>query len=369
MTMQSARHVLQVRSCKEHLRTLIARAELPEGAPLDEVELRRETGATVRAVRAALSELAREGVIVRKRHVGTFVAGHLPEASFPVLPKLRSVGILTSRGQGYFTSSEYGIGILRGIELALHPPTQVTFFTHGERKMGLDDLPPVDVADLRRACQGVVAVEATHAGQLNEIARGVPLVVVDFAPVSAAFDAVEIDHFQAGYLAARHLLALGHRRVAYIGEGPLPESSDPSWQHRLSGYIRALVEAGLPAGPELILDVRRNVPLVLSLLPEFHRRARPGAYVVATSGFVEPIMELLNSLGVTVPNQVSLAAADSSTKKAGPLEISQVRADYEMLGRQALRLLATRIACKPMPPVKIVQPVSFQPAQTSSSAQ
>ncbi|GMV81761.1 MAG: hypothetical protein AMXMBFR7_29450 [Planctomycetota bacterium] len=367
--MQESAKGNQIRACKEHLRTLIARAELPEGAPLDEVDLRRETGATVRAVRAALSELAREGVIVRKRHVGTFVAGHLPEAHFPVLPKLRSVGILTSRGQGYFTSSEYGIGILRGIELALHQPAQVTFFTHGERKMGLDDLPPVDVADMRRACQGVVAVEATHSGQLNEFARGVPLVAVDFAPAAAAFDAVEIDHFQAGYLAARHLLALGHRRVAYIGEGPLPESTDPSWQQRLNGYIRALVEAGLPAGPDLILDVRRSVPMVQSLLPEFHRRVRPGAYVVANCGFVEPIVRVLSGLGVAVPNQVSLAAADSSNLKAGALEISQVRADYEMLGRQALRLLAARMACKAMPPVKRVQPVTFQPAQTSAAAQ
>lgn len=348
---------------------MIARAELPEGAPLDEVELRRETGATVRAVRAALSELAREGLIVRKRHVGTFVAGHLPEAHFPVLPKLRSVGILTSRGHGYFTSSEYGIEILRGMELALHQPAQITFFTHGERNMGLDDLPPVDVAEMRRTCQGVVAVEATHAGQLNEIARGVPLVVVDFAPAAASFDAVEIDHFQAGYLAARHLLALGHRRVAYIGEGPLPESTDPSWQQRLSGYIRALVEAGLPAKPEMILDIRRSVQLLQSLLPEFHRRAHPGAYVVANCGLVEPAMRVLSGLGVAVPNQVSLAAADSSKIKAGAMEISQVRADYEGLGRQALRLLAARMACKAMPPVKMVLPVSFQPAQTSIGAQ
>jgi LacI family transcriptional regulator len=57
------------------------------------------------------------------------------------------------------------------------------------------------------------------------------------------------DNFQSGYLAARHLLEAGHRRIAYSGwDSPIPNVND-----RIDGYRAALREFGLPEARQLVL--------------------------------------------------------------------------------------------------------------------
>ncbi|MCK6471024.1 MAG: substrate-binding domain-containing protein [Planctomycetes bacterium] len=370
--MPAARFDDQVRACRERLRAMVARAELPEGARIDELQLRRESAASVRAVRAALADLAREGLIVRKRHVGTFVRG-APADTPGVLLKVRSAGILSSLGRRAFAEHGFAHTVFTGVQLALHPPAQVAFFGHEEtRAFSIDDLPTLDPDDVKRACQGLVAVEAYNAVQLNDLARsGVPLVAVDFAPPNAAFDAVEADHLAAGYLAAKHLIALGHRRIAYIGEGFVAESSDPTWQARLNGWARALLEAGREAAPRDVADAGRSEDRIAETLASFEDAdpaRKPTAYVLATGGWAAPAMRWLRARGRRVPEDVSLAAADSAVYEAEGLTVAQARIDYEMLGRNAVRLLAARLACRSMPPVKVTIPAAFAPGQTARAA-
>ena len=356
-----------VQAFKERLRTMIARAELSEGVRIDEPLLRHETGVTVRAARLALSELAREGLIVRKPHVGTFVSGRLPGAAFAVLPKLRSVGILSSRSQSYFAATIFGATVMRGVEASLHAPMHISFFVHSEaRPMSLDDLPLTETDTIKRSCQGLLAIEANHASRLNELAgNGVAVVAIDFSAPGAAFDAVEVDHFSAGYQTTRHLIALGHRRIAFAGEAAMPESTDPTWQSRLSGYLRAMLEAGLDVSQHTILDMGRSDRRLPAALPPFHRRYSPTAYVLCGGGQAPITARVLAELGLNVPGDVSLAAADSSLPELNGAPLSQARVDYELLGRTAIRLLASRLACKAMPPLHVTLPVGFFPGATT----
>ncbi|MDX1429759.1 MAG: LacI family DNA-binding transcriptional regulator, partial [Rhodothermales bacterium] len=84
-----------------------------------------------------------------------------------------------------------------------------------------------------------------------ELARmrrsGQPTVLVDcFHP---DFDSVSIDNEQGGYLAARHLLGEGRRRIALIMANPV--SVPAAERHR--GYIRALTEARVDITDEYIV--------------------------------------------------------------------------------------------------------------------
>lgn len=348
---------------------MIARAELSEGVRIDEALLRRETDVTVRAARQALSELAREGLIIRKPHVGTFVSGRLPGATFTVLPRIRSVGILSSRPQSFFATSGFGSALMLGVQAGLHAPIQISFFVHAEtRQMSLDDVPLTEPDTIKRTCQGLLAIEANNAPHLNELAgNGVPVVAVDFSAPGAAFDSVEVDHFSAGYLAARHLIGLGHRRIGYLGEGPVPDSTDPTWQARLNGYFRAMIESGLEASPDAIANMGRSIPRIQEALSAVQRRCKPTAYVLCSGGSAATAVEVLAQLALKVPDDVSLAAADSSTHYLDGRPLSQARVDYELLGRSAVRLLASRLACRAMPPLKLTQPVSFSPGATCRS--
>uniref|UniRef100_UPI003221E245 LacI family DNA-binding transcriptional regulator n=1 Tax=Ralstonia pseudosolanacearum TaxID=1310165 RepID=UPI003221E245 len=69
-----------------------------------------------------------------------------------------------------------------------------------------------------------------------------PVVMVDRPTEGILADQVQIDHEEGAYLATRHLLELGHRRIACIS-GPSTLSVTAG---RLAGFHRALREAGVP---------------------------------------------------------------------------------------------------------------------------
>lgn len=65
---------------------------------------------------------------------------------------------------------------------------------------------------------------------------------------------VSIDDVETGRLATRHLLALGHRRIALVsGQGDDPMEFDVP-RRRREGYVDALVEAGIAPEPELMMS-------------------------------------------------------------------------------------------------------------------
>lgn len=80
--------------------------------------------------------------------------------------------------------------------------------------------------------------------------RSIPMIVIDRDILGATVDRVHIDHAAGGYLATRHLIDLGHRRIGHIG-GPAQRSPVPD---RSAGYRRALQEADLPLDDHLIVD-------------------------------------------------------------------------------------------------------------------
>ena len=81
-------------------------------------------------------------------------------------------------------------------------------------------------------------------------ARRVPLVVVDRPVPEIEIDSVLIDNERGGWLAARHLVELGHRRIGCISGPPdLLVSTQ-----RTSGYQQALNEAGIPVNRNLIAN-------------------------------------------------------------------------------------------------------------------
>jgi DNA-binding LacI/PurR family transcriptional regulator len=81
--------------------------------------------------------------------------------------------------------------------------------------------------------------------------RRTPVVVLgQRAPFCAGFSNVESDDLQGSVLLTRHLLELGHKRIAYLC-GP---SSAPWASERLEGYRRALREAAVPCEDSLLFN-------------------------------------------------------------------------------------------------------------------
>jgi DNA-binding LacI/PurR family transcriptional regulator len=88
------------------------------------------------------------------------------------------------------------------------------------------------------------------------LARGTPTVLLGHtAPFCSQFVNVESDDLLASYATTRHLLKLGHRRIAFLTGPPVT----PWSQERLEGYRRALREAGVDEDDKLVFEAGRTV--------------------------------------------------------------------------------------------------------------
>ncbi|MBI3828629.1 MAG: substrate-binding domain-containing protein [Planctomycetes bacterium] len=357
----------QVQFIKDHVRARIIRAELAEGSRLDDEDLRHATGATVRAVRRALNELAQEGLLTRRQRLGTFVAQGVARAGTSPLPIVRSIAVLSTLSREALGRLAFTRDIFEGMAFASAKPLRIEYFTPTDvETRSIDMLPAVDAEMLKGLVQGVVGIEANHAGRLNTMARaGLPVVAIDFHTQDAAFDSVYADHEDAGFQATVHLLALGHRRIVFIGERCNPRSSDPTWQQRMTGYLRGVAWSGGETPRPLVLGGPRDPTNLERDLPPFHKRHRPTAYVLASGGLAPEVLRVLQLIDVECPRDVSLACCDNSRVRDGGLAFSYSRADYDLAGRTAIQLIASRLACRAMPPVRVTIPMTFIPGESS----
>ncbi len=103
---------------------------------------------------------------------------------------------------------------------------------------------------IRGVIAGSSSFDLDHFTEL--IARGLSVVAFDLVTTGEgaepAMDSVSMDNRRAGYLATRHLIDLGHRRIGYIS-GATPTMSR---RERLGGYRQALIEAGIELEDEMI---------------------------------------------------------------------------------------------------------------------
>ncbi|HBT50227.1 MAG TPA: LacI family transcriptional regulator, partial [Caldanaerobacter subterraneus] len=86
---------------------------------------------------------------------------------------------------------------------------------------------------------------------IMELVRdGVPIVMMDRRMESEEIYGVFIDNYEGGYLATKHLIDLGHRKIGCI-TGPLKVKNA---RERLEGYKRALLDNGIEVDERLIFE-------------------------------------------------------------------------------------------------------------------
>lgn len=102
-----------------------------------------------------------------------------------------------------------------------------------------------------RRIDGLIVVSTGHEAELRAMLAGLtmPYVLVDREIDDPNCDLVETTHLHGGLLATRHLLSLGHQRIACIGG---PEELAPSDQ-RIEGWRLAFTEIGRPLERDTLL--------------------------------------------------------------------------------------------------------------------
>jgi DNA-binding LacI/PurR family transcriptional regulator len=199
----------------------------------------------------------------------------------------------------------WGEEILRGVEeVARRHGVEVVASGFGDDK---GRSTPVDDAPGDRP-EHFVSVERLASPARERLkARGVPFVVYD--PISDLPDDtpfVGATNFRGGHAAVRHLLELGHRRIAMIS-GPDHLFCVP----RKAGYRAALAEAGVAADPELLpwahltFEDGHAVARELLSLPD-----RPTAIFAVTDLQALGVYQAARELGLSIPQDLSVVGFD-----------------------------------------------------------
>ena len=78
---------------------------------------------------------------------------------------------------------------------------------------------------------------------VGEIAEQIPVAIVNNQNEKMNVDAVELDNSKLGRVMAKHLLELGHRKVAYIA--PPLTARQKQRSKRVEGFLKEYEKAGL----------------------------------------------------------------------------------------------------------------------------
>jgi LacI family transcriptional regulator len=157
--------------------------------------------------------------------------------------------------------------------------------------------------------------------------------------------AIRLDHVTGGYLATKHLIDLGHRRIAHIaGITAHLDAVD-----RLAGYRKALDEAGIPYEPRLVVQGDFREAGGVMAIAQLLERGEPFTAIFASNDQTAYGARLaLYRKGIRVPDDVSLIGFDdlpASLYATPPL--TTVRQPMYEVGRLSVDMLRALIAGKP----------------------
>lgn len=151
-------------------------------------------------------------------------------------------------------------------------------------------------------------------GELRRIAESRPVVVIGEKDDSLDIDTVSMDSYKSGRLVAEHLLALGHKQIAFISS-PMTLTR----RQRYQGILSALEEHGLEDGlhikvslsetelPNSIYEIQTGYNLSVELLEETDVTAIVGLNDMTACG----IMAALRDKGYDIPGQISVCGFDN----------------------------------------------------------
>ncbi len=212
---------------------------------------------------------------------------------------------------------------------------------------------------LEKRVDGIILVSTCGdlAGPEAAVAAGVPLVLIDREVGALPVDAVLVDNRQGGWLAAQHLLELGHRRVGCVA-GPAALSSSVD---RLEGFRDGLASAGVAVGDEqVVIGGFRLEDGYREALALLDRDPSMTAVFAANDLMALGVIRAAHDRGRAVPRDLSVVGFDGIGLSAVVVpRLTTVRQPLGEIARQAVETLTRRLADRERDVERLVLPVDL----------
>jgi GntR family transcriptional regulator of arabinose operon len=293
-------------------------------------------------VRQTFGELEQEGWLYRMQGKGTFVSTPQTQKGRDV----QTIGILTTYISDYIFPH-----IVRGAESALRARGYrlVLSSTDNDKDKEKESLTMM----LSQPLSGLI-IEPTKSAEGNPNLnyylsldyQHIPYLMINERYPEMNCPSLVVDDEEGGFKAAQHLIELGHRKIAGFFK-----TDDLQGINRLKGFIRAHHHYQVPLLPELVIhyttEEKRQKPYEHALSLLSHEDERPTAFVCYNDELAVHLLEAVRTLGLQVPQDVSLVGFDdSSLAMATEVKLTTLSHPKTELGTDAAELLIDMIENK-----------------------
>jgi DNA-binding LacI/PurR family transcriptional regulator len=247
--------------------------------------------------------------------------------------RLRRIAFLLHRQHNTLASSPFFSPVLHGAEAACRKEgIALSFVAVGPAE------PVMEQIRLHQPdailCAGFFEPELLQAIRTS----GKPIVLIDMQ--LSGFTSINPDNRLGGYLATRHLIKAGRKRIAMLS-GP---AAHYSIQERVHGFRKALFDAKILANPELEIAIPHHAneeetvkqamrKLLAMSLP-------PDAVFCYNDSTALTAMQACLEAGLKIPHDIAIVGFDdiSAAARSNP-PLSTVHVDKEALGAQGVEML------------------------------
>ena len=130
-------------------------------------------------------------------------------------------------------------------------------------------------------------------------------------PVNHQFDEVVCDGFRCAKTAVRHLAALGHRQIGFVGTASPSGSSMLLNEYRYDGYLKAMEELNLPVSREFVVDTPLNIEMAFQAVDrQLSHGNIPDALFCANDYCAIGTLKALRLHKLRVPQDVAIVSID-----------------------------------------------------------
>lgn len=278
-------------------------------------------------VRQALKVLEEEGVIDIAHGRGAFVL----DSS---LKRLQTALVLPSLGQEQSGLISEAVRKTLGRNAILHV---FDYHNHPEEEAAcLENM-------LRENYNSAIIYPSMRGEGLRIILRmlveGFPFVLVDRRLGNVPSFSVISDNENGGYLATKHLISKGCKRVACFAWDV------PSVKERVAGYSRALAEAGMRLDPRLIVELPPEGDVEETATTKFLKKQPPPDGIFYCNDYGALVgMKQIKAAGLRIPEDIKVIGFDDHTlARYSEPTLTSVRQDHETMGQEAVGLLLEQL--------------------------
>ena len=324
------------RQIYENLKRKIKSGELqPRFSLPSEKDIATSLEITVPTLRQAFERLEKEGFILRKQGIGTFVA---EPATWERDKNTLTLGIIAWRCDfPNYMKDIFALicseAISAGIELKT---VHCTDFDLDLQKRVLHE-----------SLDGVIALPTGSRRQLEQLRPiKVPKVILEIRTEQEGLDHVVIDSLPGVYTGVNELIKLGHREIGYVGALYRDLDSGfykltPDAEVRFSAYRKALEDAGIEYRSEFYADLPYEELLADEwILKRKQENRLPTAIVAFDDGIAQILKQACEKHGLNVPADLSIMGFAGFAPEG---EMATVVFDHKTMARLAVQRIQERI--------------------------